>query len=130
MRKAYFVIAALITTTMRVSNALAFECGPPPQQFTQNVDAQGQVQAQCLLKKLFDASGGGKVSIVAQDLISKYPNADRTVIVLGLLSMYCQIIRDSNSTDERKMDMLTKANAELLKWENAPLALMIPEIGL
>jgi hypothetical protein len=120
MRKACFLATLLITACPCVPRALALDCGPPPQQFTDNVDVQGKAQVQGLLKKLFDGSVEGKVSVVAQDLLSKYPNADRTVIVLGLLSMYCQMISASGNTEDKQLEMLGKANEELLKWESAP----------
>src|SRR5262249_62142499 len=102
------------------TNVAAIECGAPPQQFTDNVDAQGKAQAEGLLKKIFEGSFQGNVSVVAQDLLSKYPNADRTVIALGLLSIYCQMISTSHSSDNEKMEMLGRANTVLLKWVNTP----------
>jgi hypothetical protein len=119
MRMALFA-TILLTIFKCAPSALALDCSPPPQQFAQNVDVQGEARAEGLLKRLFDGSLGGKVSIVAQDLLSKYPNSDRTVIALGLLSMYCQIIGGSSANEHEKLEMLGKANEDLLKWASAP----------
>jgi hypothetical protein len=115
MKKECLLALGLIILA-RVPYALALDCGAPPQQFTNNVDVEGKAHAEGLLKKLFDGSMEGKVSVIAQDLLSKYPNSDRTVIALGLLSMYCQLIGESSANEHQKLEMLGKANEELLKW--------------
>jgi hypothetical protein len=97
----------------------ALDCPAPPQQFARDIGVQGTASAEGLLKRLFEGSLQANVSFVAQDLISKYPHADRTIIAFGILSMYCQIIRDSNVSDDKKMAMVGEASLILLRWEQS-----------
>ena len=119
MRPPRLFAIALLTTFASVSYALGMNCPPPPQQFAENVGVEGKGVAEGLLKKFIGGSLEGKVSVAAQDLLSKYPNADRTVIALELASMYCQIISNSGAREQQKLKWLNQANIELLKWANA-----------
>jgi hypothetical protein len=120
-RKPHFCIPAVIFLIAHFSDSAdaAIDCPAPPQQFARDIGVQGAASAEGLLKKLLGGSIQGNVSVVAQDLISKYPHADRAIIALGILSMYCQIIRDSAATDDKKMAMVGEASLILLGWGQA-----------
>jgi hypothetical protein len=59
------------------ASAIAMECASPPQQFTEKVGVDGKAQAEGLVKKIVGGSIEGKLSVVADDLLSRYPDAGR-----------------------------------------------------
>jgi len=124
-----FIISICITN-FSIQNAYAIECPPPPQQFTNEISGNVKGELRGALQKLVGGSLEGKVDVIANNLFSQYPNADRLTLAVGIMSMYCQIINESTQWDDnRKLQAVNEMNTQILKLINPPDASSnIPEL--
>ena len=124
-----FIISICIII-FNIQNAYAIECPPPPQQFTNEISGNVKGELRGALQKLVGGSLEGKVDVIANNLFSQYPNADRLTLAVGIMSMYCQIINESTQWDDnRKLQAINEMNTQILRLINPPDASSnIPEL--
>jgi hypothetical protein len=84
----------------------AFECPSMPAALTQiNRNVKSDISASVgSLGKVKAGEVGVKTEIEAQSLLSKYPNADRIVVLQTMAATYCTMLRSSSLDDKEKLD--------------------------
>ena len=86
------------------SSAADFNCPNSTEQFNTEVRADLTSHAQDILRQNTDRVAD-HIETTVSDLYSKYPGADRIVVVRDLMSVTCQLIRNSESlTDDEKLN--------------------------
>ena len=88
------------TYLLCVGQVFALGCPDSPDQHTADIGFGGTVDFGFLKKGLkIDLDVGRYVD----DVYSKYPNADKLIVIQLLASMFCEIIKDSDLSDEEKL---------------------------
>lgn len=86
------------------AKAADFPCPSPAEQTGSNLNVDVTGEAQTILK-IGNADLKGRVEKTVVDLYSKYPHADKIIILRDLLSTTCNLIKSSSQlTDEQKID--------------------------
>lgn len=98
-------VCMIFLSSLPMERGLAeINCPEPPKQIENDVlaDVKGKIG------KLGPVSAGdlhGQVSVIAKDLIVKYPNADKIAISMALISTTCEFLKSSPSlTDKQKLE--------------------------
>ncbi len=108
------------TTGSQPARTDGIRCPDQPQQLSRDIliDAKGQIGA---LGALSGASLEGKVSAISNNLMSKYPNADRLYLSQMMMSTYCETLKSTTSlTDVQKLDRINALNAQVMQLFTAP----------
>src|SRR5262249_9937861 len=87
-----------------VAHGADFACPAPATQKDYDVKGEINGKAQTLLR-VGNAELNGKIHETVVDLFSKYPNADRVVIIRDLTSTTCNFIKNATQlTDSQKLE--------------------------
>lgn len=112
---------AICFLMLSVSTALAIDCPEPPKQIAQDVEGNIRGELQGIIGKILSAQAGGEIKTITNNLFENYPNADRLVIVNGIMSIYCQVIDESAElSDREKLEAIGRMNLEILNFINPP----------
>lgn len=109
------------TPTAQVGQRGAIKCQEQPQQISLDIliDAKGQIGA---LGALSGASLEGKVSAISNNLMSKYPNADRLYLAQMMMATYCETLKTTRLTDEQILERINSLNSQVLQLFTAPVS--------
>ena len=111
-------IAALMVSAVAVSKELT--CPEAPKQFTRDVvvDTQAKIHT---LGKVAAGEIQNKMSVVAQPLLDKVPNADRLALAQMMMSVFCQTISQDTLPEREKLDRIEKFNDQIMRlWQIGP----------
>jgi hypothetical protein len=99
-------LTAAAIVMLGVGGAAAYECPKPPQQVAEDVTTEAHGSTTALLS-VSSSSYDNVARNVSQDLLQKYPNADRVLVHYATLSIACQVIMASTTlSDSEKLDRI------------------------
>jgi hypothetical protein len=104
MKIALLFVLTIAAAFCAAAKAADFTCPSPAEQTGSNLNVDVTGEAQTILK-IGNADLKGHVEKTIVDLYSKYPHADKIIILRDLLSTTCNLIKSSSQlTDEQKID--------------------------
>jgi hypothetical protein len=113
----FFIALALSALMQHEAKA---DCPPPPAVR----DTYRQVETKGAIGKILELAGVDLSTITTtkvKDAIQEYPNADQTVVSLTLISTTCMfLLKSTNISDERKLDILMQLTERLSKPVSGP----------
>ncbi len=103
--------ALIVFLTPARSHAARIPCPPFPAQTSRMAQ---QVYQRVSRGPLSRTSITNRITVGARNLYAEYPNADRVVVNMALLSMVCQVVSASNLSPRASLDLLARYQRQTL----------------
>ena len=116
---AKFVSFGIVAYLACVGHAFAIDCPNPPDQNTVDYNFGGGIDIDFLKRGLKVDLDVGKY---VDDVYSKYPNADKLIVIQLLASMFCEILDESHLSDRGKFSYYNEFYDKIVRILNVPHA--------
>lgn len=96
------ILGVVATCNIWNSSAIAaLDCPAPPSQMKQEtrIEIEGELGA---IKSLLGGSGKLEYEKKVDEIFSRYPNADKIVIINFIISVFCQLLNDSTELNDKE----------------------------